>query len=261
KILYNIGQVQAQLGRPHKALAAMESYLSDGGDDITKERREKVSKEVDTLKKLVGTVIIDGQDGSEAWIDGENAGRLPLNGEIALSAGTHRLVVRFGEQTPCEKVFTVYGATMTTVSCYIDLNDSPGKELSEESASWQMNARLKALPLTETKSSKSTFLTKIAPWIAVGLTVVFAGTATGTAIKARKINSDLNDNCNDGACDPKYKDSVDSLPKLAAATDALFITAGVFAVGATLLFTAPWDRKKGDNKKKNVAFSLRGGQL
>ena len=265
KILYNIGQVQAQLRRPHKALAAMENYLADGGDDISQKRRAEVLDEIERLKLQVGNVFVKGQNGSEAWIDGENRGVLPLSGVITLKEGTHRLVVRFGDQTPCEKVFKLAGGSDRTVSCLIEIDDKPSENaMKEATSSWQMNAVMKTStgdPEQSGESKGHVFWRKGAPWVATGIAVILAGIATGSAVKARSLNSKLNESCQEGVCSPDYQDDIDSLSSLAKATDALFVTAGVFAVGATILFIAPWDKSKsGRGDRKKISFGFYSGK-
>ena len=52
KILFNIAQAQAELGRLSNAIRTFEKYLQDGSDDITPGRRAKVEAEIKRLRLM-----------------------------------------------------------------------------------------------------------------------------------------------------------------------------------------------------------------
>ncbi len=58
KLLYNIGQIHAQLGEYARAQRALRRYLDEGGADILPERRAEVEKDLTALAGRVATVTI-----------------------------------------------------------------------------------------------------------------------------------------------------------------------------------------------------------
>ena len=58
RILYNIGQVNQQLGNYTNALIALEEYLLEGGSDIVEDRNVEVSASVALLRTRVAHIHI-----------------------------------------------------------------------------------------------------------------------------------------------------------------------------------------------------------
>jgi tetratricopeptide (TPR) repeat protein len=55
KLLYNIGQAQADLKLTRQAIQSFERYLSEGGDKIDPERKAEVEAEISKLRLLSGS--------------------------------------------------------------------------------------------------------------------------------------------------------------------------------------------------------------
>ncbi|MCP4675994.1 MAG: tetratricopeptide repeat protein [Deltaproteobacteria bacterium] len=87
KILYNIGQCHAVLKQYGLAIDAFEQYLAEGGDDVDTERRDTLLAELDRLRKMVGTVMLDGPDGVEVYVDGTKRVVTPVAAGILIQAG------------------------------------------------------------------------------------------------------------------------------------------------------------------------------
>lgn len=95
RILYNIGQVNQQLGNYANALAALEGYLREIGDEIGQERKAEVLASIVTLKTRVAHVrIVANVVAPEVLVDGFPVRIDNAHGEIALDPGDHRIDLR-----------------------------------------------------------------------------------------------------------------------------------------------------------------------
>ncbi len=92
KIQYNIGQCEASLKRYGLAIEAFEHYLGKGGDDIPIERRDAVLKELDRLRRMVGTIIIKGEPGVDVYVDIVKYGNTAKRSSIKVTAGVEHEV-------------------------------------------------------------------------------------------------------------------------------------------------------------------------
>ncbi len=235
RILYNIGQVQAELGYPHRAIESFEGYLYDGRNRVPQARRRAVEKDIELLRLVVGEITVEGPQGADVWIDGERKGYLPLSGAILLRAGRHRLMIRRGNTTPCEKDIQVKGGTEATVSC-VDLNTPPPPQMDRAP---DRTLAVTATPIPQ-ENEGNFFLDTVAPWASAGLAVATLTAGIVFAGKASSINGDLGSSCTDGACPPQYEDDVNALPRLAGAADGMFIATAVLSAAAVTLFIKPW---------------------
>jgi hypothetical protein len=101
KLLYNIGQLNAALGRPAKAVAAFEAYLTEGGDEVPTARRRDVRAEIDREYAYLGTIIVETEPiGADVSVDGEAVGRTPLPGPLPVASGRHVVEVRLADHEP-----------------------------------------------------------------------------------------------------------------------------------------------------------------
>ena len=92
KIKYNIGQCEASLRRYGLAIEAFERYLGEGGDEVSEDRRDEVIKELDRLRKMVGSVRVQGPDGYDVMIDGIKRGDTSMASSILVTAGIDHLI-------------------------------------------------------------------------------------------------------------------------------------------------------------------------
>ena len=256
RILFNIGQTHAEMGSPSKAMEAFEGYLAEGAEAISKKRRDMVENEIALLRRIVGELFIEGPEGAEVWINGERREHLPLSAPLLLPAGRHTLIVRKSAGLSCQKKIRIVGGRTTSESCDptadTESPDFPGN-------SWQQieQTSFADMPtLEKPERTKHRFMSQVAPWIVTGLGVTALTSGIICASKTAKLNNTLNGNCAKGGCPPEYRDDVDRLPKLATATDVLFIAGAALSVGAVLLFAAPW---QSDEKFENSRLSAKAG--
>jgi tetratricopeptide (TPR) repeat protein len=87
KIQYNIGQCEAALKRYGLAIEAFEHYLGKGGDEVPTERRDQVLKELDRLRRMVGTISIKGEPGVDVYVDIVKRANTSNRSSIKVTAG------------------------------------------------------------------------------------------------------------------------------------------------------------------------------
>ena len=100
KIMYNIGQCNASLRRYGMAIEAFEKYLGQGGDEVPADRQDEVLTELDRLRRMVGSVKVQGSDGVDIYIDDIQRGTTPMASAILVTAGVeHRIrLIKNGEE-------------------------------------------------------------------------------------------------------------------------------------------------------------------
>lgn len=95
QVLYNIGQVNVALGRHVEAIRALADYLSQGGPQVSAERRAEVEAELRRQYEFVGRLRFEVEpDGATLSIDGVPIGRTPLEAPVFVTAGTHAIEAR-----------------------------------------------------------------------------------------------------------------------------------------------------------------------
>lgn len=99
RVLYNIGQLCAQLNDSACALRAYEQYLRDGGADVPAARRTEADGALKVLRRKVAMLTITSNvAGAEIRVDDVVVGRIPLPGPIAVNAGIHSVSLMLEER-------------------------------------------------------------------------------------------------------------------------------------------------------------------
>lgn len=114
RILYNIGQTQAELGSYVEAIKTLEQYLLIAGGQISAERRSEVSEEIQSLRTRVGKLTVKSNVvGGEVLIDGISAARLPMTEPLVLDSGKRSVMVREGSRVQSMMVDVTGGESRT----------------------------------------------------------------------------------------------------------------------------------------------------
>jgi len=181
RVLYNIGQVQAERHDNAAALKALRQYLADGGSNIDAPRRAAVDQTLADLAQRVGTVMVtaDGE-GGEVLVDGVSAAKLPLGEPLTINAGVREITVRSGAQLAAPRRINVAGGDALRLA-------------------FQVGARPAESPLLpygdgdSTKAAGPPGGSSIKPrvWIAYATAAALAASATTFAILARRADQDL----------------------------------------------------------------------
>ena len=135
KILFNIGQCRAAAKQYGLALEAFESYLSQGGDDVPKDKRETVIEEIRVLREMVGYLSVEAPEGSQVFIDGLSRGTVPLPGPLPIGTGmNHDLEITRIDTVLMQKSIRVNSGKILTINTNPKQNRPPPKDTAEETA-------------------------------------------------------------------------------------------------------------------------------
>jgi Tetratricopeptide repeat/PEGA domain len=239
KILWNIGQVENELGHYAAALAAYERYLTEGGNEIPKKRDKQAGAEISRLNMLVGTIIIQSEvDGATVFVDGKRKGDTPISEPVFVNLGEHEVLLKSGGDELHREVVRVAGGKEITVSVSKKSHDvEPAKETE---------TTLGAEEGTEEPSGK-----RVWTWVAMGIGGVsgIAGGIIGGVALSKK--TDIDADCVDNHCPPGSKSDGDKVATMALTADVLYGVAAVGVIaGIVLFFVEP---KLGQESK--VAFA------
>jgi hypothetical protein len=95
RVLYNIGQVNIQLGRYARALRSLRDYVEKGAGDLPPERREAVQADLDSLAGRTARISVEVMpEGAEIWLDGAFVGKSPLSEPLIVDVGERTVQIR-----------------------------------------------------------------------------------------------------------------------------------------------------------------------
>jgi hypothetical protein len=180
-VLYNVGQSHYQLRDYPNALRTMEKYVKEGGEQIGKDRRAEVDREMDELRGRVAHVSLTVNiPGAELTLDDAAIGKTPLTELVLVGAGRHKLAASKSGYVTATKVLDIAGGDNLTIAL----------ELTSEEA--RSAASQPALPA----SAPNYLATGV--FMGLGVAGIAVGAIFGVATIGNK--SSLN-----GACDPTTK--------------------------------------------------------
>jgi hypothetical protein len=177
RILYNIGQVQAERHDYVAAVRTLTDYLAQGGAELPEERRAQVQSELASLKTKISELTVKSNvAGAEVSVDGVSVGLLPLASPLLVSAGSRRITVSKRGYAPVERTITVTGDEQAQVEIPLEALSPPtqGRRKGAEAG-----------PRSDESSGNA------AAWVSVAATGVFASGATVFGLFARSKNEDL----------------------------------------------------------------------
>jgi hypothetical protein len=240
RILYNIGQVNQQLGNYTKALGALEQYLREGGTELEEERKAEVSANAVVLRTRVAHVrLISNVTSPELLIDGfpvENPGF----SAITLDPGDHRLDLRKPGYQPGGTVLSLVAGDV--IEARVNLVKVPA------SASH-------AGPATNAPRGRDpTWL-----WIGWSTTAAAALGAGITGILASTQASELMDLRNSSWSTQTQRDKVGGRAKtFAIASDVLTVTALLTGATSLYLTLSPGKTEREQPRKPATRVALSG---
>lgn len=201
--LYNIGLCQERLFRYDRALDAYRRYLKEGGDRV--EDRAMVEATIKALLGLLGKLRVRSNVPAEVWVDDVLIGRAP--GELYVAGGRHTVELRADGYQSVQREINL--SARGHVALDVDLRPTDTAE---------------GLP-------PALF------WTGLGLTVAAAGVGVGFGMSAKSQSDDAK---------TRERHVVDGLENTTGTkrdiedagliANVSFLTAGVLAVGTTLLF-------------------------
>lgn len=194
KLLWNVAQVENELGNYSAALKAYSDYLADGGDEVPEERRQQVQAQIDRLRLRVGQLTIQcATDDATIYIDGKDRGTTPAPDAIYVDVGEHEVeIIKQGERLHRE-VVAVAGRQQVTVQVHTAGEEPlpPPVEPMPEPEPVVDEAEVEPPPATGPR---------IWTWVALGVGV--AAGVTGGVLGGKALNrkNSFMDECGDGQC-------------------------------------------------------------
>jgi len=264
RIQYNIGQCEAALKRYGLAVEAFEAYLAGAGDEIDADRRDQVLAELDRLRKMTGTLKVEGPDGVTIIVDGFERGTTPLPGLLRLVAGTdHDVVGKKGNTVVARRTVRVGGGETLT----INLTEEDESTAEPPSSGEQLTTKDEqptddGTVLSVNPSNGEARALPALFWVGAGLTVATLGTGIGfgAASDARYDDFDAdNKEVAAGTLPPddsgllSARDDVDSYSKVA---NAMFITSGVLAAATAVVLIVHYTSDDGDEEPAVARVSI-----
>jgi hypothetical protein len=234
KVLYNIAQCEALAKRHGLAFEAFQQYLSQGGDDISTERRDEVLAEIDRLKRMVGGVEVKAPDGATVTVDDLERGTTPLPGRLKVAAGVqHQVLIELGGEVLVERsVLVSSGETITVEAEELDVSDG-GSDHSDQSDHSSDGSDGSDLSSDGSDSSE----VKTWGWVTLGLggALLVGGAVTGGM--AIGLDNELEKPCGDGGCPPSKHEDLDKRDALANTTNVLLGVGAAAVVAGVLMLT------------------------
>jgi tetratricopeptide (TPR) repeat protein len=115
QLLYNLGQVSAELKDYANAERYFRGYLKEGGSSIASERRSEVLSELSRLRSRVGSLrIVTNQAGAEIRVDDHLIDK--TSGPVRVSAGRREVAAEKQGYAPIRRVVDVLGGEEISVS-------------------------------------------------------------------------------------------------------------------------------------------------
>jgi hypothetical protein len=270
RVLYDIGQSLFQLQRYADAIPVFESYLTQGGAQISAVRRASVEGDLRTLRSRVGHVEVTvNVDGAEVRVDDQTVGTSPLPKPVLVSVGSRRITVAKAGRVSLEKFVDVSAGDQASVSfvfpdapsapvAQVPETSLPPQKAPEETPSTPGNgAEAEHAAHAEPEPSSSTPL-----WVAWSTTAVLgAGTAvTGALVLGAK--STLS---NQLAAFPGNPDTIEADRRRArtlATTTDILLAATAVSLAISVYVTLTHHRERApDAAAVKVGFGIGGLQI
>jgi hypothetical protein len=222
RILYNIGQVNQQLGNYTNALRALEGYLQKGGHEIEDARSAEVAANISLLSKRVAHIrVISNVPTPEILVDGFPVEASNEGAAITVDPGDHRLDLRKSGYQPGGTVVALAAGDTTEIR--VNLVRAP------------QATRLSLAPSAPSPRRDSTWL-----WLGWTTTAATAVGAGITGVLATTQASELADLRNSSWSTQAQRDNVGRRAKnLALASDVLAGAAVLAGVGSLYLTLNP----------------------
>jgi tetratricopeptide (TPR) repeat protein len=220
--LKNIGLCHERLFRYDRALDYYRRYLAECG--AAAKERDKIEQKLDVLNDLLGTLKVAANVSSEVWVDNVLIGKAP--GDLLVSGGRHTVELRAVGYESEQREISIPGGSIQHLA--FTLNE-----------------------ISEYKGISPVFFGS-----AAGLAVISAGIGTWFGVQALSQKSDA-----EGRVQKlNTAGTEDDIDSSALTADVFFATAGVFALGAGILYLfTDWggEQKSTADKPKDIEISLR----
>ncbi|MBI5547551.1 MAG: hypothetical protein HY901_27020 [Deltaproteobacteria bacterium] len=181
KLLYNLGQIHAQLQDYSNAILSFRRFLVEGGGEVPDARRLEVLKEIEKLQVRVAEMTIESESGAEISVDDVAMGKAPLPGPLTVNVGRRKVTASMVGFFPATRFVDISGLDRLTVKMTLQPMVTTTAEQKRESPAVSDEALI-------AKVEPPQKLPLWLPWTGTGLLVV--GTAV-SGILAKQSADDL----------------------------------------------------------------------
>ena len=279
KLLYNIGQSAAAAGEYGIALESFQHYLVGGQEQLSMERINQVTEEINRLKIVVGYIEVKTAVPGTIYVDGYDRGKTPLAGVLPVTSGVRTLelksssgdevifhqevsvvgeqtvVITFDEKENAPDVAVIAGANSATTSGSTNAETSSvtTDTAAVDNSIATMTAGANASsPKTDAPKSAS-----LAPGVVL-LSVGLAGLGVGTGFVVKNIREQrLAEDSEDLEYRDTYNNKVRPMNNVGAAT-AYAVGTISLTVGIVLLVKARQRRQQSKVSRIEIAPSAGG---
>jgi hypothetical protein len=92
RVLYNIGQVNIQLGQYARAIVTLKEYVTRGATELSPDRIKSVQTDLDMLAGRTATIVLEVEpEGVEITLDGKVIGTTPVADPVVVDVGERRI--------------------------------------------------------------------------------------------------------------------------------------------------------------------------
>lgn len=247
RLLYNLAHAKHQLHDYLGAARDYESYLAQGGNDISAERRSHVEQLLDALASRVGRIEVKvDRVGSEVFLDDAKVGVAPLPSLQLANVGRHRVSARAADGSVASEFIDVAGGDIAQV------------QLRVISADGARQARVPAAP-AESAMTPRKRLALVS--LSAGGAALAGSIASGVlALRARE---KLHAQVDTLGVDPTRVDTQRSkVSRLSMTTDVLIGVGAALSVTGTVLWLVDANRERREQRSTaRVSASVGLGQL
>ncbi len=186
RLLYNLGQVQAERQEYVLAAQLLEQYLKDGGDEIDTERLSKVLDDIERLGKSIAELWVEVDvDDATITVNGVEIGTSPLKRYVKINAGKAEVRIEKPGFVPHADTLMVAGRERPRL--VVELKP---EQKAQAPMAPQPTTTVSESPVTEEEPSYTAF------WVSSGIAVALAGVAGTFGYLAYDDNQRLEDELN-----------------------------------------------------------------
>jgi hypothetical protein len=221
-VLWNLAQLQAELGMYAAARATYQLYLEQGTDKVPVSRAARARQEIARFDAMLGEIrVVSEVDGALVFVDGRQVGVTPLPEALSAAVGPRKVVVKRGKKIIFSEVVTVARGTASLVQVRSGVVVEDAKTGDDGDDGPERGKR-------------------VWTWVALGVggAALVAGGITGGVVLSKA--GELEDGCPDKQCPESQWSTLDSAGNLATVTNVLLgVGAAAVVAGVILFFVEP----------------------
>ena len=204
RLLFNLGQTYAQLGRYVEATTSFERFLTSAADAPASAQAE-ARRALEAMREKVARIeVASNVAGAEVLLDGRSQGLTPQPRPVLVTPGRHQVVVRKAGAEPFARELEVLGGTLARVEAELQLAAPPPPPPAAAAAPApapppSQPALVDSAPAAPPPSPGSPTARKVGVGLVIAAPVLMA-TGIYLGVKARQQEHDIEDRCNQSGC-------------------------------------------------------------